>query len=343
MELLATATLTSFLPLPTRIQIQTQSCAAVAWKHSLVCHRLSLPPAGGWCARKRRWQVTASCFAPVDTEALGEKRAKVLMAEKDLLVVGAGALGSLLAQSWLKTNPGCKVVGVTNTTKRHEELRGLGILPTLKQTESIEQFPYVIFCAPPSGSDDYPAELRLAAQRWNGLGSLLFTSSSAVYDCEDNGPCDENTPTFPLGVSSRADKLLNAEEEVLKVGGNVVRLAGLYSLDRGPHTYWLKLGTVESRPDHILNLIHIEDATSLCLAIMEKPFRSQIFMGCDGSPLSRQELMDLVNISEKYEHKFQKFTGLDGPLGKRMDNSVTCTKLGWKPKYTSFANFLGVA
>lgn len=26
---------------------------------------------------------------------------------------------------------------------------------------------------------------------WNGEGSLLFTSSSAPYDCFDNGPCDE--------------------------------------------------------------------------------------------------------------------------------------------------------
>lgn len=32
---------------------------------------------------------------------------------------------------------------------------------------------------------------RLAALNWNGEGSFLFTSSSAPYDCNDNGPCDE--------------------------------------------------------------------------------------------------------------------------------------------------------
>jgi hypothetical protein len=32
---------------------------------------------------------------------------------------------------------------------------------------------------------------RAAAERWNGVGSLLFTSSTAVYDVSDNGPCDE--------------------------------------------------------------------------------------------------------------------------------------------------------
>jgi len=33
--------------------------------------------------------------------------------------------------------------------------------------------------------------IRLAASSWNGEGSLLFTSSSAPYDCNDNGLCDE--------------------------------------------------------------------------------------------------------------------------------------------------------
>jgi hypothetical protein len=32
---------------------------------------------------------------------------------------------------------------------------------------------------------------RAAAQRWDGEGSLLFTSSSGVYDIHDNGLCDE--------------------------------------------------------------------------------------------------------------------------------------------------------
>lgn len=34
-------------------------------------------------------------------------------------------------------------------------------------------------------------QIRLAALSWNGEGSFLFTSSSAPYDRNDNGPCDE--------------------------------------------------------------------------------------------------------------------------------------------------------
>lgn len=39
---------------------------------------------------------------------------------------------------------------------------------------------------------------------------------------------EQTSPVFKKGDSPRTDRLLNAEEEVLKVGGNVVRLAGLY-------------------------------------------------------------------------------------------------------------------
>lgn len=32
---------------------------------------------------------------------------------------------------------------------------------------------------------------RVAASNWSGEGSFLFTSSTAVYDCNDNGFCGE--------------------------------------------------------------------------------------------------------------------------------------------------------
>jgi hypothetical protein len=90
------------------------------------------------------------------------------------------------------------VVGQTNTCNRHEELRTLGIVPvTRNQQDGDDKFPFVVFSAPPSGSEDYVAEIRAAAQRWNGEGSLLLTSSSAVYDVSDNSVCDE-VPFFIL-------------------------------------------------------------------------------------------------------------------------------------------------
>uniref|UniRef100_A0A0D9V104 NAD-dependent epimerase/dehydratase domain-containing protein n=1 Tax=Leersia perrieri TaxID=77586 RepID=A0A0D9V104_9ORYZ len=274
----------------------------------------------------------------------------------DLLIVGPGVLGRIVADRWKQEHPGCKIFGHTVTTDHHSELIQLGIIPSLKGPVA-QKVPYVIFCAPPYRTDDYPGDLRVAASNWNGEGSFLFTSSTAVYECSDNGLCSEDSPCVPIGRSPRTDVLLKAENVVLEAGGSVLRLS-----DKGPHVFWLSKGTLDSRPDHILNLIHYEDAASLAFAIMKRRLRARVFVGCDNQPLSRllqtsscradllfiyeqfwREIMDLVNRSGKFDMKFQGFTGTDGPLGKRMENYKTRAEIGWQPKYPSFTEFLGLS
>ncbi|XP_066308926.1 uncharacterized protein [Miscanthus floridulus] len=261
----------------------------------------------------------------------------------DLLIVGPGVLGRIVAEKWQKEHPDCKVYGQTASKNHHSELTDLGIIPSLKGTTIHQKVPHVIFCAPPSGSDDYPGDVRLAASNWSGEGSFLFTSSTALYDCSDNSMCNEDCPSVPIGRSPRTDVLLKVENVVLEAGGCVLRLAGLYKIDRGAHVFWLRKGTLDTRPDHIINQIHYEDAASLAIAIMKKRLRSRIFLGCDNKPLSRQEIMDAVNKSGKFDTKFEGFTGTDGPLGKRMENSKTRAEIGWEPKYPSFTEFLGIS
>ncbi|XP_076894900.1 uncharacterized protein LOC143547334 [Bidens hawaiensis] len=261
----------------------------------------------------------------------------------DLLIVGPGVLGRLVAEKWQQEHPGSQITGETVTTDHHNELINLGIKPTLKGVTRDHKFPYVIYCAPPSRSSDYASDVGEAASLWNGEGSFLFTSSSAPYDRYDNGDCSEDSPVVPIGKSPRTDILLKAEKKVLEAGGCVVRLAGLYKIDRGMHLYYLKQGTIEANPHHIVNLIHYEDAASLAVAILKKKLRGRLFLGCDNHPLSRLEIMDLVAKSGKFDNTFIGFTGTDGVLGKKLNNSRTREEIGWEPKYKSFAHFLGVA
>ncbi|EOA28782.1 hypothetical protein CARUB_v10025014mg [Capsella rubella] len=266
--------------------------------------------------------VQASSSSTIDETSDGLKvQSHVSIGANDLLIVGPGVLGRLVAEQWKQTA----------TTNHHDELEKLDIKPLLKGTEFGDKFSYVIFCAPPSQSADYAGEVRNAALNWNGKGSFLFTSSSAPYDCFDNGECNEDSPVVPLGKSPRTDVLLKAEKVVLECE------------TRGAHTYWLNKGTIDARPDHILNLIHYEDAASLAVAVMKKKPGGRIFLGCDNHPLSRQEVMDLMNQSGKYDQKFKGFTSTSGPLGKKLDNSRTREEIGWEPKYPSFAQFLGVS
>ncbi|KAB2625259.1 hypothetical protein D8674_016919 [Pyrus ussuriensis x Pyrus communis] len=170
-------------------------------------------------------------------------------------------------------HPGCQIHGQTVTVDHHEELSEEGINPCLKGTKTTHKFPLSSFVL--HHQEPQTTLLIMAALNWNGEGSFLFTSSSAPYDCNDNGSSDEDTPVVPIGRSPRTDVLLKAEEVVLEFG------------DRGAQVYWLKKGIVEARPDHVLNLIHYEDAASLSVAILKKRLRNQILLGCDNHPLSR--------------------------------------------------------
>ncbi|RCV25438.1 hypothetical protein SETIT_5G166600v2 [Setaria italica] len=323
--------------------------APVAASSTLFVHRPAPIPSARVSRPRRRAAMSATTAADSSStigvsDATGvDARSLESVGQNDLLIVGPGVLGRIVAEMWKQEHPGSNVYGHTATTDHHCELTELGIIPSLKGSIPGPKFPYVIFCAPPYRSEDYAGDLRVAASNWNGEGSFLFTSSTAVYDCSDNGLCSEDSPCIQIGQSPRTDVLLKAENVVLEAGGCVLRLVGLYKSDRGPHVYWLSKGTLDARPDHILNLIHYEDAASLAIAIMKRRLRGRIFVGCDNEPLSRQEIMDRVNRSGKFDTKFQGFTGTDGPLGKRMENSKTRAEIGWQPKYPSFTEFLGLS
>ncbi|GJN05263.1 hypothetical protein PR202_ga22878 [Eleusine coracana subsp. coracana] len=269
--------------------------------------------------RSGKFDTKFEGFTGISHDKGSEMSGTNIVGHNDLLIVGPGVLGRIVAENWQKEHPGCQVFGQTASTDHHNELVNIGIIPSLKGSTISQKVPYVIFCAPPSRSDDYPGDARAAVSNWSGEGSFLFTSSTALFDCNDNGLCNEDSPSVPIGRSPRTDVLLKAENVVLDAGAS-------------------------ANPVPIFFMSYfVQDAASLAIAIMKKRPRGRIFLGCDNKPLSRQEIMDSVNKSGKFDTKFEGFTGTDGPLGKRMENSKTRDEIGWEPKYPSFTEFLGLS
>jgi prephenate dehydrogenase len=104
-------------------------------------------------------------------------------------VVGVGVLGTSLCQQILSEFPQAHVTGITRTTANHESIQNLVSsdrlrLVTLDQElENEPKFENVVFCAPPSGSEDYPAAVqKVITKYWAGpdTGVFVFTSSGAV-------------------------------------------------------------------------------------------------------------------------------------------------------------------
>lgn len=294
----------------------------------------------------------------------------------DLLIVGPGVLGSYLGLLWKTRHPRANVVGQTNTTTSHDKLKSLGIAPRTSEEAagSSAKYPRVLFAAPPSGSADFVAEIEKAISLWDrdAPGAcFVYTGSAAVYDVDDGSHCNEDSPLVQKGKSERTDKLLAAEDAVLGAGGCVLRLAGLYHAQRGAHTFFLRMGTVDRWGGYTVNLLHYEDAARLAEAVLSgagltgsgdggggapsrcspspsppSSWRSRAFLGTDGAPITFQDMCDAAVASGSYKTstpvKFTAEEGASTSRGKLMSNAATREALGgeWQPKYSSFEAFV---
>ena len=74
----------------------------------------------------------------------------------------------------------------------------------------------------------------------------------------------------------------------LAAGGAVVRLAGLYTRDRGARGYWHKQGEVRAAGDgSLLNFLHYDDAAAFAARALEARVADEVLLAADGSPRTR--------------------------------------------------------
>jgi hypothetical protein len=176
------------------------------------------------------------------------------------------------------------------------------------------------------------------------MSSLPSLSSVHSY-AASNG--DIITETSPTGDASnpRTGRLIGAEQATLQAGGCVLRLAGLYDLQRGAHNYWLtQAPEVASGPDGIINLLQYDDAAGACVAALlaeERVVENQVFLISDGHPLTRRQICESALKASVYQGvSMPKFAASDGKPGKVYDGSWSNQQLQWKPKHESFDQFM---
>lgn len=268
-----------------------------------------------------------------------------MASDKDLLIAGAGSLGRRVGASWRRLFPAARIVAETRTEAAHGQLRRLGLEPRLGSEPPLGSCcPHVLICFPPSQQQDYAAECRRALGHCApSSGKVVLVSSTAVYAESDGGICREGSP---LSGSERAGRLLAAEAVIRAAAhGIVVRLAGLYDEERGPQRVFLRQDAAPRRPDGLVNLIHYDDAAALCVLALERGRAGAIYLGSDGSPLTRQQLVAATWRSRRYRSEIGdrapcRFTATSGPLGRRCDSAATRQELGWQPEEPSFLAWL---
>jgi len=140
--------------------------------------------------------------------------------------------------------------------------------------------------------------------------------------------------------------LVRAEKCATSSQGAVLRLAGLYTLDRGAHNYWLEKGdgNIKGSRDGIINLLHYDDAAGACIAALKtgEEAKGKTFLISDGHPTTRGGICESALKSKRYGGLSMPSFGEEDQAekGKIYDGSWTEELLNWKPRYESFDMFM---
>lgn len=266
----------------------------------------------------------------------------------DLLVVGAGHLGGLVARRWLASNPKATVTLKfrSNNPERTEKLTLDGFKVISCEGGEQVRCKNVVFCAPPTGNPDYANDVaNNIDNHWDNTGEscFVFTSAGSVYGENSGGVVDEESAVVR---TERSGKMLDAEQHVLKNEGCVIRLGGLYTSSKGAHNYWMGGSASEfpSKQNGLINLIHYDDAAECVLACLSNRSKAtnQVFLVSDGAPISRKEICEAASKNPNYSDKGPvKFTGEEDVDGKQYCSDKIRKTMDWKPIYPSFVEFMG--
>lgn len=283
------------------------------------------------------------------------------------LIVGCGYLGLALASELLSRE--ITVFGTTRHSGRGKQLHERGIQPlylsvtdllstaALKPAASCESLD-LYYMVPPGRMDGDPPATKVVIEGLaHVLGALdahhvrraVLVSSTAVYGQSDGSIVTADTPAQPN--DPRGELLLQGEELFHRFGAqtHVVRLAGIYGPGRIVGQRAIAEGApLIGDPDKYLNLIHVEDAARLLIAMMASDQTGPVELGCDGAPVKRSEyytyLADLMGMPHPRvmdDEAAAKQMGLNverlrRASSKRCDHGPTIARTGWTPRVRSY-------
>lgn len=217
------------------------------------------------------------------------------------LIVGCGYLGERLAGRWLAG--GSQVWGVVRTPARVTRLASAGVeaiiadvasavpLPPLPEVDTVVWSVGFDRAAAQGYSDVHVGGLGRLLAALPGRPRVILVSSTGVWGRVDGQVVDEATPPHPDREAGRV--LLEAESLLFghRLGpGTALRLAGIYGPGRLPRVDDLRSGAaLAADPDSWLNLIHVDDAAAVVMAVADHVSPGPLYVVSDGHPVRRRD------------------------------------------------------
>jgi nucleoside-diphosphate-sugar epimerase len=266
-------------------------------------------------------------------------------ADRLRLVVGCGYLGTRAARLWRAA--GSRVIATTRHAARSAELQSLGAMPAVVDVTAADPGWDRLFAE--QGTPDTVLwcvgfDARSSGTHRDvhveGLGRLLdalararagappprvvFTSSTGVWGDDRGGVVNEATPPSPTRDAARA--LVDAEALLAAhpVGpGVVLRLAGLYGPGRLPRLDDLRAGRpIAADPESWLNLVHIDDAAAIVVAVADAVSPDRLYVVSDGRPVRRRDWYGrLATLTGSPEPRWDQAAPRSRGSDKRVDPS----------------------
>ncbi|MGQ0666581.1 MAG: hypothetical protein ACT4O4_06070 [Nitrospiraceae bacterium] len=198
----------------------------------------------------------------------------------------------------------------------------------LTQRETWQNIPTeadLLWCFPAMPTDlvrEFAATLAPQSRRLVVLGS---TSSYKVGASTEYPPpwIDETAPMDLTKPRVQSEEFLRTD-----CGAIVLRVAGIYGPGRNPLD-WIRTGRV-SPSRKFVNLIHVDDLASVCLAALEQATPGEPYNVSDGTPRTWKE------ICESAQHRWKvplKPAVPDNNKGKRISIAKLSNALNYTMKY----------
>ena len=236
------------------------------------------------------------------------------------LVFGCGYLGRRVAERWRAA--GETVYVVTRSSEHARRFRQQGFEPivadvvrpaTLVDLPSADTVLYAVGFDRAAGLSIHEVYVNGLAAVLDALpastGRFIYISSTGVYGTAGGEWVDEQSPCQPNRDAGRA--CLAAEERLaahpLGKRSAILRLAGLYGPGRIPRQRELLAGAPLPVPsDGYLNLIHVDDAVRVVLAVAGRAPTGQTYLVADGQPVGRREYYaELARLLTRPQPQFE--------------------------------------
>ena len=226
-----------------------------------------------------------------------------------VLIVGCGDIGLRVLRL---LRPQARVLALTSSARRCDELRAAGAVPLLGNLDEPGTLgrlgglaDRVLHLAPPplqGAIDARTRHLVRALARGGRVQGLVYASTTGVYgDCA-GARFDETRPVNP--GTDRARRRVDAEACLRWYGRragvtvSILRIPGIYATDRagGHPRERLQRGTpvLQADDDVYTNHIHADDLARICVAALWRGQPQRVMHASDDTELRMGEYFDLA-------------------------------------------------